>query len=125
MRDQPIQIVRSTPGTRTAAVLAQVEAIFFEAAGRSYAPGPERKAFRERWLGRYLDGSQDAVFLALDGRQQVAGYLVGAVENPALQARFADIGYFRKEFADLCAQFPRTCISTSRLPTAAPALGCG
>ena len=87
-------------------LLAQVDAIFFEASIRKLEPGPERDAFRERWLGRYVRGGTDVVLLALAGDETVAGYLVGALENPALQDRFADIAYFRSDFADLCRQFP-------------------
>ena len=87
-------------------LLAQVDAIFFEASGRTLAPGPGREAFRERWLGRYLRGGSDALILALEGEDRVAGYLVGAVDNPGLQDRFADISYFRSDFAELCRHFP-------------------
>jgi len=87
-------------------LLAQVEAIFFEASRRIPAPGPEREAFRERWLGRYLSGGSDVVLLALEAKGGVAGYLVGAVENPAEQPRFADIGYLHTDFAELCRRFP-------------------
>jgi hypothetical protein len=83
-------------------LLAQVEAIFFEASGRILTPGPERAAFRERWLGRYLLGGSDVVLLALAGSDRVAGYLVGALENPAEQPRFADLGYLNADFAGLC-----------------------
>ena len=106
MQDSAIQIEKVEPGTLTAALLTQIDAIFFGAATRTFPPGPEREAFRERWLGRYLDGGSDALFLAIEGNDTVAGYLVGAVENPALQDRFADIGYFRTDFAELCRQFP-------------------
>ena len=87
-------------------LLAQVEAIFFEASGRTLAPGPEREAFRERWLGRYLLGGSDVVLLALEGSDRLTGYLIGALENPAEQPRFADIGYLRTDFAELCRRFP-------------------
>ena len=87
-------------------LLAQVEAIFFEASGRTLTPGPEREAFRERWLGRYLLGGSDVVLLALEGSDRVAGYLVGALENPAEQPRFADIRYLHTDFAELCRRFP-------------------
>lgn len=86
--------------------MAQVEAIFFEASGRTFEPGPERDAFRERWLGRYLEGGSDVVLVALDGAAHAVGYLVGALEDPAGQARFSDIGYFRGAFAGLCRRFP-------------------
>jgi GNAT superfamily N-acetyltransferase len=51
------------------------------------------------------DGS-DVVLLALVGEDTVAGYLVGALENPVEQRRFSDIGYFRSDFADLTRRFP-------------------
>jgi len=105
MQDTAIQIKKVDPGSLAPALLAQIDAIFFGAATRSFPPGAEREAFRERWLGRYLKGGSDALFLATAGNI-VAGYLVGALENPALQDRFADIGYFRTDFAELCGHFP-------------------
>jgi GNAT superfamily N-acetyltransferase len=101
-----VRIETLVPAAHTPALLAEVDAIFFEASGRTFEPGPERDAFRERWLGRYLQGGTDLVLLALDGADTVAGYLAGAVANPAEQARFADIGYFRTDFAALCRRFP-------------------
>jgi GNAT superfamily N-acetyltransferase len=86
---------------------AQVDAIFFEASGRSgFASPQEQAAFRERWLGRYLRGGNDIVLFAQTGEGAVAGYLVGAVEDPASQDRFADISYFRGGFRDLCRRYP-------------------
>jgi GNAT superfamily N-acetyltransferase len=101
-----ITIGQVLPDDLSPNLTAQIDTIFFEASTRSFPPGPERDAFRERWLGRYLKGGTDALVLAMLGNATVAGYLVGAIENPALQDRFADIGYFRSEFADLCRQFP-------------------
>jgi GNAT superfamily N-acetyltransferase len=99
-------ILRATGTPLAASILRQVEAIFFEASGRSFAPGPERDAFRDRWLGRYLDSGSDEVFLALAKGDTVAGYLVGSLRDPAGQARFDDIAYFRGAFRDLCRQCP-------------------
>jgi GNAT superfamily N-acetyltransferase len=106
MPDDAISIGRVLPDRLSPQLVDQIDTIFFEASTRSFPPGPERDAFRERWLGRYLKGGSDALFLAMQGDPTVAGYLVGAVENPAPQDRFADIGYFRTDFADLCRQFP-------------------
>jgi GNAT superfamily N-acetyltransferase len=91
---------------RDSGLAEQVEAIFWQTARRSLPPGPERDAFRERWLGRYMQGGSDVVLLALAGRGVVAGYLVGALEDPARQPRFDDIAYFRSDFAHLTARFP-------------------
>jgi GNAT superfamily N-acetyltransferase len=89
-----------------APLLRQIEAIFWQTSAQTHAPGPARDAFRERWLGRYLLGGSDIVLVAMEGETTVAGYLVGALQNPARQSRFADIGYYRADFADLTAQFP-------------------
>jgi GNAT superfamily N-acetyltransferase len=83
----------------------QVESIFFEASSRSFEPGPEREAFLERWLGRYLEHAGDRVLLALAG-ETVAGYLVGSLDNPAEQQRFFDLDYYRTHFAEACRRFP-------------------
>jgi len=86
-------------------LIAQVEAIFWQTAARTFPPGAERDAFRERWLGRYLEGG-DVVLVALADGAGVVGYLVGAVINPSAEARFADIDYFRTDFAELTRRFP-------------------
>lgn len=105
MPDERCSIV-PVRGELTLGLRAQIEAVFFDASGRTFASGPEREAFRERWLGRYLQGGTDVVLLALDSGLQVAGYLVGALEDPAGQQRFADIPYFRGDFRDLCRRYP-------------------
>ena len=100
--------IRALPdGRMSSKTEAQVDAIFFEASGRRcFASPEERAAFRERWLGRYLHGGSDVVLVAEDGAGAVAGYLVGAVQDPAGQDRFADIGYFRGAFRALCRRYP-------------------
>jgi GNAT superfamily N-acetyltransferase len=87
-------------------IAEQVDAIFFDASGRTFASPDEAAPFRERWLGRYLRGGSDVVLVALGPLGVVAGYLVGAVEDPAEQERFADIGYFRGPFRALCRRYP-------------------
>jgi GNAT superfamily N-acetyltransferase len=101
-------VIRAVDGRGLPARLAdQVDAIFFEASGRSgFASPEERAAFRERWLGRYLAGGSDVVLIAQSPEGPVAGYLVGALEDPAEQERFVDIGYFRAAFRDLCRRYP-------------------
>lgn len=106
MPDRQAKIVKLAGPECPPHLLAQVDAIFLETSVRPPPPGPERDAFRERWLGRYLLGGTDVVLLALASEDTVAGYLVGALEDPALQQRFADIGYFRTDFVDLTRRFP-------------------
>lgn len=85
---------------------AQIDAIFFGAAARTYPEGPERIAFREKWLGRFLDCDSDVLLLARAEDERVAGYLVGTLENAADSVRFADMPHFREHFAAACAAFP-------------------
>lgn len=106
MQSRDLAIVEVRAGELTPGKSAQVDGIFFEASGRTFALGPERTAFRERWLGRFLQGGTDVVLLAMDGRETVAGYLVGALDDPAQQPRFADITYFARDFCDLCRRYP-------------------
>ncbi len=65
--------------------------------------------FRERWLGRYLEHWSELAFLAFasrdSGARQVAGYIVGSLDDPARSAMFDDLGYF-KALAHLTAKFP-------------------
>lgn len=101
-----VEIVAVPPTARTPALLGEVDAIFFEASGRGFATAAERAAFRERWLGRYLEGGTDVLLVARDAAGAVAGYLVGALEDPAGQERFADIAYLRGAFRELCRRYP-------------------
>ena len=64
-----------------------------------------RAAFRERWLGRYLRDDPQFAYLAFDASGDVAGYVVGAIDDPVLSERFADVGYFAA-FGDLTRKYP-------------------
>jgi GNAT superfamily N-acetyltransferase len=106
-RSDDIVISALDGGGLPAHLVDEIDAVFFEASGRSgFASPEERAAFRERWLGRYLAGGSDVVLIARDPQETVAGYLAGALEDPAEQERFADIGYFRAAFRDLCRRYP-------------------
>jgi GNAT superfamily N-acetyltransferase len=106
MDDREISILQVSGPRCPASLMAQVDAIFLETSQRPPPPGPAGDAFRDRWLGRYLEGGTDVVLLALAGGETVAGYLVGALEDPAGQERFSDIPYFRTDFAHLTPRFP-------------------
>jgi GNAT superfamily N-acetyltransferase len=91
---------------RDAELAAQLDAIFFEASNtKTFASDEARSAFRERWLGRYLRDDPEFAYVALAPAGNVIGYLVGAVDDPAIAPRFADIGHF-KTFQHLTSQFP-------------------
>lgn len=89
-----------------AALADGLDAVFFEASNtKSFESAESRAAFRERWLERYLRHFPQWSYVALDASGAVAGYLVAALEDPARDARFADIPYFAT-FAALTARFP-------------------
>jgi GNAT superfamily N-acetyltransferase len=89
-----------------AAAIAGIKAIFFEAAAVTAFPdATARAAFRERWLGRYLDHDAGLTHVALDGHGTVVGYVVGSHDDPARATRFADIPYFA-DLAEVTARYP-------------------
>ncbi|MDX2202671.1 MAG: GNAT family N-acetyltransferase [Hyphomicrobiaceae bacterium] len=83
-----------------------IEAVLFATAARVYPEGPERDAFREKWLGRFLDCERDVLLVALGAQDAVAGYLVGTFDNAAESPRFLDMPHFREHFSAQCAQYP-------------------
>lgn len=83
----------------------QIDAIFFDASNTKTFESPAaRLAFRERWLGRYLDSWPEFATLACQG-DHVAGYIVGCVIDPVTLPVFRDIPYFTS-FASLTAEYP-------------------
>jgi GNAT superfamily N-acetyltransferase len=101
-----INICRLADLPHAGRVVAQIDAIFFEAsATQSFASAAACATFRERWLGRYLDHFPNEVHLACGADEQVVGYLVGCHDDPARSKHFADVSYFA-EFAALTQRFP-------------------
>ncbi len=80
----------------THAISKGLDSIFFEASSvREFASDDVRSVFRERWLGSYLSLNKPEAFLALTPSGEVAGYVVGDLEDPSRSSRYADMGYFR------------------------------
>ena len=93
--------IANAPGLQSA-----LDAIFFEGSNtKSFANDEARRAFRERWLGRYLTHDPEWVYVALLPDERVAGYLAGSLSDPAATPRFADIPYFT-QFKTLTRTFP-------------------
>lgn len=83
-----------------------IDRVFFSSSQRqSFASDAEKAAFRERWLGRYLSHFPQHAFVALDGGQRVAGYLVGSLDDPARDPLFADLAFFA-HFSAMTARYP-------------------
>ena len=61
---------------RASSLMAQLDAIFFEASGtKTFASSEECATFRERWLGRYLAHDAQHAFLALAGADHPVKHL--------------------------------------------------
>lgn len=93
-----------------AAALADVDAIFFEASGRTFTDAASREAFRDLWLGQYLRHDRGHVWLAMRPSQggtgyRVIGYLAGSRCNPAQDGRFAELPYFA-DLIEPCRRYP-------------------
>jgi GNAT superfamily N-acetyltransferase len=101
-----VRIARYPDVARAAELSAALDEIFFQSSNtRSFANDAARDAFRERWLGRYLRHDPQFAYLALTASGQLAGYLVGSIDDPARSSRFADIGYFA-HFRELTRRYP-------------------
>jgi len=86
--------------------LAAIDSIFFESSAKQeFADQAERNAFRERWLGRYLEKHRDSFFVAVDDDGSAIGYLAGCLQNPTELSHFGDIAYF-ETIASLCRDYP-------------------
>lgn len=65
-------------------VIGDLDAIFFEASNtKTFASDEVRAAFRERWFARYLDQYPQWAYVAQAEDGTVAGYLVGALDEPS------------------------------------------
>ena len=82
--------------------LDDIDRIFFEASSvRSFPSDAKRAAFREVWLGRYLDRLPEHAYVAASSGR-VIGYIVGAVEADPM---FQDVPS-NAVFSDLLPRFP-------------------
>lgn len=106
MTPDQARIVRWLDLPARAAALSAIDAIFFASSNtQSFASEEIRRAFRERWLGRYLVHDPDHAWVALAHDGRVIGYLVGAFDDPAQAPRFGDIAYFA-ELASATRHYP-------------------
>lgn len=110
MASQHLLIRRWSEIAANADIVRALDAIFFEASNtKSFADDEHRGAFRQRWLGRYLDDMPALAHLLFDGAEAspdaLAGYVIGDLEDPAGRSRYDDIGYFPL-LAHMTAQFP-------------------
>ncbi len=85
---------------------AELDPVFFEASlTKTFPTAAARLAFRERWLGRFLEHWPELAHVAVGGDGVLLGYIVGAHKDPAADPRFADIGFYR-ELGHVTPQYP-------------------
>jgi GNAT superfamily N-acetyltransferase len=86
-----VAVRRWTDVDRSASLVEQLDAIFFEASNtKAFASEEARAAFRERWFGRYLTQHPQWAFVAFAADGSVAGYLVGALDEASGFDAFAE-----------------------------------
>jgi ribosomal protein S18 acetylase RimI-like enzyme len=85
-----VAVRRWTDIAPSAPLLEQLDAIFFEASNtKTFASEETRATFRERWFGRYLSQHPQWAYVAFTDDGQVAGYLVGALDEASAVDAFA------------------------------------
>lgn len=106
MNQQRVTIIRAVESGISHALLNDLDDIFFSASGTKHFDSDAAKAaFRERWLGSYFTVNPEETFIASSQGGRVAGYLVGALDDPARDPRHAALGYFAA-FAPWTARYP-------------------
>jgi ribosomal protein S18 acetylase RimI-like enzyme len=103
---QPISIRRFKDVQDASGAVPGIDAIFFQSSNtQNFADAAARAAFRQRWLGRYLEHDPEWAYVALTPENDVAGYLVASLDDPAVTSRFSDVPYFTV-FKELTQRFP-------------------
>src|SRR5262249_3905700 len=75
-------------------LMPETHPIFFEPSNpKAFGGEPERAAFRERWLGRYLASEPHFAYVALADDEMPAGYLVGSLSEPVGFEAFANAAW--------------------------------
>ena len=88
------------------ALAGDLDRIFYETSARTtFASDDETRVFHDRWIGRYLRHFPELCFVARDEVGDVVGYLVGALEDPALSPLFQDDAVLRS-LAQVTARYP-------------------
>ena len=87
-------------------IQAALDEVFFTSSHtKTFASDTVRLAFRERWLGRYLEHFPDCCFVAIGADGGAAGYICGSLQDPARDPHFSDQPHFSR-FAALTPIFP-------------------
>lgn len=84
----------------------ELDAIFYSSsATQTFTSDAERAAFRDRWLGRYLDNWPERFWIATAEDDRIVGYLAGCLIDPAASPIFHDHAYLQA-FRHLTRLYP-------------------
>ncbi len=79
----------------TALLMPHIDAIFFQSSNTQvFKDHATRDAFRNRWIGQYLDDYPDWTYVALTPDGAVAGYLAASLKDPSRMTPFATLAYW-------------------------------
>lgn len=85
---------------------AAIDDIFFTSSmTQTFADAQARVAFRERWLGRFLQHFPQSCYIAIADDGCPVGYICGSLRDPARDPRFADQPHFAA-FAAVTPAYP-------------------
>ena len=102
--DVRIQRYSSLPSSD--ALMAGLERVFFTSSNTQVFESDDvRSKFKARWLGRYLEHDPEFAYVAVSAANDVVGYLIGSISDPAITPRFSDLNY-RAVFGTLSENYP-------------------
>lgn len=100
-----IKIWRASEGIAAVRASPDLDVIFFtSSATQAFTDAAERAAFRDRWLGRYLDNWSENFWVA-SANGRLIGYLAGCLIDPLTLPLFDDHAFLRA-FALLTPAYP-------------------
>lgn len=86
--------------------LAAIDKIFFMSSNtKTFANDSARAAFRQLWLGRYLQHFPESCFIAVDAADNPLGYICGSLQDPARDPVFSDQPHLQL-FAHVTPNYP-------------------
>lgn len=104
--ESDVRIQRYSNLPSSEALMAGLECVFFTSSNTQVFESEDaRSKFKERWLGRYLQHDPQFAYVAFSAANDVVGYLIGSISDPAITPRFSDLNY-RAVFGTLSKNYP-------------------
>lgn len=101
-----VQIVPYAAVAADPAAAAAIDDIFFSSSITQTFPDAEAQAaFRERWLGRFLQHFPQSCYIAIADDGCPVGYICGSLHDPARDPQFSDQPHFAA-FAAVTPAYP-------------------